>query len=109
MTLEKGKFYPVLFVSNHVNGRWEHKKVVNSKAPYDTVEKALEHAYYADCPVAADHFESGYAGWSGSRWVATTAECYYEGQMDNEDFRHPQDELHRLADMRLDNEARGFY
>lgn len=96
------KYYPVLFVSN---GPDDVKKIINTKAPYSNAAAAIDHAYHADYP--AKYVEAGYAFHNGSKWVAETQEEYEEGRMDDPDFVSRQEQCHREANLRLEQES--FY
>lgn len=102
--MKKNAYYPVLYVWN--SGE-KVKKVVNSTAPYYSIAEALNHAYYTDYR-GGEHIEPGYAYWNGDKWVSQTAEDYEESRYDDPDFRTRQDVCHHEANMRLENEARGW-
>lgn len=102
--MNTNKFYPVIFVAN--SGE-KVRKIVNSKAPYDSEVQAIQHAYEAGYP--AQYVEAGYTYFDGSKWVSQTGEDYEEGRMDDPDFTTRQQLCHNEANYRLDCEARGFY
>lgn len=98
--MNTNKYYPVLFVSN---GPGEVKKIINTKAPYSNAAAAIDHAYHAEYP--ARYVEAGYAFFNGTKWVAETQEVYEEGQMDDPDFVSRQEQCHREANLRLEQES----
>lgn len=102
--MNTNKYYPVIYVCN--SGE-KVRKIVNSKAPYNTPVEAIQHAYEANYP--ANHVEAGYTFFDGSKWVAETGESYEEGRMDDPDFMTRPQMCHNEANYRLDCESRGFY